>query len=308
MIEVRDLRVDYEEVCAVRDLTLDVPAGDIYGLVGPNGAGKTTTLRALVGLKDSTYGDIRLNGKDLATHREEAVAVVGFMPDSAPIYPDITVWEYLDLFAASYHIPREQRSGVIDKYLQLVDLTEKREAMTAGLSRGMRQRLLLAKALLPGPLIILLDEPTSGMDPYGRALLKDIVRQLGEEGRAVLISSHILSDLSEFCTSIGIMEAGRLVVSGRVEEVAARVLGEVEMWVEVVSGEEACARVLGGDPRVAELRREGKSFTFAFNAGREEASELLAALVSAGVRVASFGRRKGDLEEVFLKVGAKEVS
>ncbi len=308
MIEVRDLRVDYDDVCAVRDLSLDVPTGDIYGLVGPNGAGKTTLLRALVGLKDSTYGDIFLNGVDLATHREEAVAVVGFMPDSAPIYPDITVWEYLDLFAASYLVPVADRSRVIEKYLDLVDLVEKREAMTAGLSRGMRQRLLLAKALLPDPMILLLDEPTSGVDPYGRALLKDILRRLGGEGKAVVISSHILSDLSEFCTSIGIMEKGSLVVSGRVEEVSAQVLGQIEVRAEVISGAEECAALLAGDPRVRQVRREGEFCSFTFSGGREELSDLLAALISQGVRLASFGRKKGDLEEIFLKVGAREVS
>lgn len=308
MIQVRDLRVDYDDVCAVSDLTLDVPPGDIYGLIGPNGAGKTTTLRTIVGLQDSTYGDILVNGVDLATHREEAVAVVGFMPDSVPIYPDLTLREYLDLFAASYLIPPARRSGAIEKYLELVDLTEKSDTMTAGLSRGMRQRLLLAKTLLSDPQILLLDEPTSGMDPYGRALLKDIVRRLGAEAKAILISSHILSDLSEFCTSVGIMEKGRLVLSGRVDEVAASVLGRVDMWAEVIAGEEACAGLLAADPRVTDIRREGSFFFFAFTGGREETSDLLSALVSAGVRLASFGRKKEDLEQIFLKVGAKEVS
>jgi ABC-2 type transport system ATP-binding protein len=308
MIQARDLRVDYDEVCAVRDLSLDITAGEVYGLIGPNGAGKTTTLRTLVGLLEPTYGDVALNGVDLGTRREEATRVVGFMPDSMPVYEDLTVWEFLDLFAASYHIPKEQRQAVIDKQLQLVDLTEKREALTAGLSRGMRQRLLLAKALLPDPLIVLLDEPASGLDPYGRALLKDIMRQLGEQGKAVLVSSHILAELSEFCTSVGIMEKGRLVVSGRVQEVAAQVLGPVEMWAEVVAGAEKCAEVLGSDPRVSDVRQRGNSFAFAFNGRPEEGSDLLTALVSGGVRVASFGRKREDLEEVFLRVGAREVS
>jgi ABC-2 type transport system ATP-binding protein len=308
MIHVRDLRVDYDDVCAVRDLSLDIAPGEVYGLVGPNGAGKTTTLRSLVGLLEPTYGDIYLSGLDLSTHRQEAVQMVGFMPDFAPVYEDLTVWEFLDLFAASYMIPHSQRPAAIDKHLELVDLTEKRNSLTAGLSRGMRQRLLIAKTLMPEPRIVLLDEPAAWLDPYGRALLKNLLRQLGAEGKTVLISSHVLSEMSEFCTSVGIMEKGSMVVTGRVDEVAARVLGEMEAWVELLDGEEACERVLAADPLVRSVRREDGSLVFGFDGGQEELSDLLAALVTAGVRVASFGRKKEDLEEVFLKVGAKEVS
>jgi len=308
MIHVRDLRVDYDDVCAVRDVTLDIAPGDIYGLVGPNGAGKTTLLRTLVGLKESTYGDLFLNGVDLALERERAVGVVGFMPDSAPIYPELTVWEYLDLFAASYFVPSSQRNGVIDDCLAQVDLAEKRDALTAGLSRGMRQRLILAKTLLPSPLILLLDEPASGMDPYGRAFLKECLRALSAEGKTVLISSHILSDLSDFCTSIGVMEKGHLVVTGGVSEVASRVLGAARMWAEVLAGQDLCAAILADDPRVTDVQHEGEAFTFGFTGTKEEASALLTALISAGVSLASFGRQKEDIEEVFLRIGAKEVS
>lgn len=308
MIEVRDLRVDYEDVCAVRDLTLTVTPGEIYGLIGPNGAGKTTTLRTLVGIKEPTYGEIRINGIDLALDREEALRSVGFMPDTAPVYEDLTVWEYLELFAASYHIPRAERRAAIEKYLELVDLVGKRDAMTAGLSRGMRQRLLLAKTLLPEPTIALLDEPASGVDPHGRLLLKQVLRRLGAEGKTVIISSHILSELSDFCTSVGIMEKGRLVVSGRVEEVAARVLGRLELEIEVLAGQEACADILRQHPQVGDVRQEGNRLVAAFCGDETAASDLLAALVKAGVKVASFARRQAGLEEVFLRVGAREVS
>jgi len=308
MIQVRDLRVDYDDVCAVRGLSLDISPGEVYGLVGPNGAGKTTTLRSLVGLLEPTYGGIHLNGLDLSTHHGEAVQNVGFMPDFAPVYEDLTVWEFLDLFAASYLIPPERRPETIEKHLELVDLTEKRDAITSGLSRGMRQRLLIAKTLIPEPQIVLLDEPAAWLDPYGRALLKDILRQLGAQGKAVLISSHVLAEMSEFCTSIGIMEKGRMLVTGRVDEVAARVLGQAEARVEVVAGEEICAQVLSTHPRVRSVRREKGTFAFSFDGDQGELSDLLTALVTAGVRVASFGRKKEDLEEVFLKVGAKEVS
>lgn len=308
MIQVQDLRVDYDEVCAVRDLSLEIGPGEIYGLIGPNGAGKTSTLRALIGLLEPTYGEIHLNGVDLIEDREEAIRQVGFMPDFSPVYEDLTVWEFLDLFAASYLIPREQRRRTIDRYLELVDLTEKRETMTFGLSRGMRQRLMLAKTLLPDPQIVLLDEPASGMDPHGRVLLMNLMRDLGSQGKTVMISSHILAELSEFCTSVGIMEKGRMVVSGRVDEVTAQVLGRAEIAVEVVAGAEVLVRAALENPRISGLHREGNIFTFSFDGGPEEASDLLASLISAGVRVASFSRKKEGLEEVFMRVGAREVS
>jgi len=308
MIQVRDLRVDYDTVCAVSDLSISVAAGEVYGLIGPNGAGKTTTLRALVGLLEPTYGDILLDGIDLATHREAAVATVGFMPDFSPIYDDLMVWEFLDLFAASYHIPRERRKAVINEYLDMVDLTEKRDALTLGLSRGMKQRLMLAKTLLPDPKIVLLDEPASGMDPHARIMLKQILKRLGAEGKAVVISSHILAELSEFCTSVGVMEKGRMVVSGRIEEIAGRVLGQAEIVVEVIAGMEAALAALQADPRVSEIHHEGDRLAFLLAGDREDAGEVLAELVKAKVRIASFGRKKEDLEDLFLKIGAKEVS
>jgi ABC-2 type transport system ATP-binding protein len=308
MIQVRDLRVDYDDVCAVSDLSLEIPPGEVYGLIGPNGAGKTTTIRTMMGLLEPTYGEILLNGVDVATHREKALLQVGFMPDTTPLYEDLKVWEYLDLFAASYRIPEEKRSAAISKYLEMVDLTEKRDALTAGLSRGMRQRLILAKTLLPEPTIVLLDEPASGMDPHGRVLLRNILRQLGAEGKTVLISSHILSELSDFCTSIGVMEKGRLVVTGRVGEISAHVLGKARVRLELLSGADRCAQLLAETRGISEVRQDGNHFTFASDGTPEEDSDLLAALITAGVRLLAYGREKENLEELFMKIGAKEVS
>lgn len=308
MIQVRNLRVDYDEVCAVHDLSLDIGPGEIYGLIGPNGAGKTSTLRALVGLVEATYGDIVIGGFDLDHDREQAVGLIGFMPDSAPVYDDLTVWEFLDLFAEAYRIPFARRGQAIDQYLRLVDLTEKRHAMTGGLSRGMKQRLMLAKTLLPDPQVLLLDEPASGVDPNGRALLKQILRDLGHAGKTIIISSHILSELSEFCTSVGVMQKGELVVGGTVAEVATRVMGRAKIILEVVGATDGAARVLAADARVSAPAWQGAVCEFAFEGEAEQASELLAALVTAGVRVAAFSREKEDLEALFLKIGAREVS
>jgi ABC-2 type transport system ATP-binding protein len=308
MIRVRDLRVDYDDVCAVRDLSLEVGPGEVCGLIGPNGAGKTTTMRAMLGLIEPTYGEIELAGVDVRERPGEASRLVGFMPDFPPLYDDLLAWEFLDLFAASYDIPRRARPAAIDRYLELVGLTEKRHALVVELSRGMRQRLMLAKTLIPQPRVLLLDEPASGVDPQGRIDLKNILRGLAAEGRTVLISSHILAEMTEFCTAVAIMERGRMVVSGRIDEVNARILGEAVLAVEVLGDAEALVRIVGDDPRAGPIERRGDALEFLFRGDAEEASDLLAALVRGGVRVASFSRRRDNLEELFLKVGARELS
>src|SRR5262245_14247121 len=214
MIRIRDLRVDYDNVCAVRDLTLEVGPGEVCGLIGPNGAGKTTTMRAMLGLLEPTYGEIEVMGVDVREHPKDVCRMVGFMPDFPPVYEDLQVWEFLDLFAASYGLDRAHRPRAVAESLDMVGLTEKRTAMVVELSRGMRQRLMLAKTLIPDPQVLLLDEPASGVDPQGRIDLKNILRRVAAERKTVLISSHILAEMNEFCTAVAIMERGRVVVSG----------------------------------------------------------------------------------------------
>ena len=309
MIRIRDLRVDYDNVCAVRDLSLEVEPGEVCGLIGPNGAGKTTTMRAMLGLLEPTYGEIEILGVDVREHPKDVCRIVGFMPDFPPMYDDLRVWEFLDLFAAAYDVPRDERPALVEKHLDLVGLTEKREAMVPELSRGMRQRLMLAKTLLPGPSVILLDEPASGMDPNGRIELKLMLRKLSDEGRAILVSSHILTEMSEFCTSVGIMERGQMVVSGRVEDVAAQVLGSTAVvQMEVLSSTEELEARLVKIERCGPRSWQGNRVEFSCEGTPDELADLLKALVLDGVRVVSFGRKKENLEEVFLKVGARELS
>jgi ABC-2 type transport system ATP-binding protein len=311
MISVRDLRVDYDNVCAVHDLSFEVGPGVVFGLIGPNGAGKTTTMRSVLGLIEPTYGDIRVGGVDIREHPEEGVGQIGFMPDFPPMYEDLLVWEFLDLFAASYYVPRKQRPDVIEQYLQLVGLWEKRESFIPELSRGMRQRLMLAKTLIPDPQVLLLDEPASGMDPHGRADLKQILRSLAARNKAVLVSSHILSEMSEFCNAIGIMERGRMVISGSVDEVSRQVMGQAVLSVELLGADKADAflSVLGRDKAAGPVHEAGDGkYEFTYDGEAPEAAELLKRLVMAGIPVVSFARKKEGLEELFLKVGARELS
>jgi ABC-2 type transport system ATP-binding protein len=308
MIRVRDLRVDYDDVCAVRDVSLEVKPGEVCGLIGPNGAGKTSTMRAMIGLIEPTYGEIELAGIDMRDRPRDAFRAFGFMPDFPPMYDDLKCWEFLDLFAASYFVPRSQRRDVIDRHLALVGLTEKRDAMVVTLSRGMRQRLMLAKTLIPEPQILFLDEPASGLDPQGRIDLKNILRDLGAAGRTVLISSHILAEMTEFCTSIAVMERGRLVVNGTIDEVRARLSAGLVLTVELAGGEGEFLRHLESDPLVGGFERQNGAFRVTYRGDREQAADLLTALVGAGVKVAAFAPHKEGLEELFQKIGAKELS
>ena len=309
MIHVKDLRVDYDTVCAVHDLSLEVGPGEVCGLIGPNGAGKTTTMRAILGLIEPTYGQINLAGVDMRERPRDACRVVAFMPDFPPMYDDLKVWEFLDLFANSYFIPRKDRPGVVDRSLELVGLTEKKDEFVATLSRGMRQRVMLAKTLIPDPRVLLLDEPSSGVDPRGRIDLKNILRRLATEGKTVLISSHILAEMTEFCTSVAIMERGRMVVSGTVDAVRDRVLGAGVLVIEVLDGADALRAVVDADPGASGVEQvNGRTFEVPYHGDADQAAGLLASLVGAGVRVSSFSRRKEGLEELFLKVGAKELS
>jgi ABC-2 type transport system ATP-binding protein len=304
MIRIRDLRVDYDNVCAVRDLSLEVMPGEVCGLIGPNGAGKTTTMRAMIGLIEPTYGEINVMGVDVRENPQDVCRTVGFMPDFPPVYEDLMVWEFLDLFAASYGIPRGSRPSEVGRHLEMVGLTEKRDALVVELSRGMRQRLMLAKTLIPEPRALLLDEPASGVDPQGRIDLKNILRRLAGEGKTVLISSHILAEMNEFCTSVAIMERGRLVVSGRIDDVNRRVMGDTLLSVEVLGESELFLSVVAADSRASPVERKNGAYEFRFRGDTLAASELLATLIHKGVRVASFERRRDNLEELFLKVGS----
>ena len=309
MLSISDLRVDYDDFCAVHDLSLEVGPGEVCGLIGPNGAGKTTTMRTILGLIEPTYGEVKIMGTSIQEDHELVGRAVGFMPDFPPVYEDLKVWEFLDLFAASYRIPRPRRAAVVDRHLEMVGLAEKRDSGVTGLSRGMRQRMMLAKTLIPDPAVLLLDEPASGVDPQGRIDLKNILKQLSAEGKAVLISSHILAEMNEFCTSVAIMERGRLVVGGRIDEVNRRIMGDMALSVEVLSGVEAFRRIVGEDDHAGPIEaRDGAVYEFRYRGNAEAAGDLLSRLVAGGVRVSSFSRRKDNLEELFLKVGAKELS
>ncbi len=240
---------------------------------------------------------------------DEAAKYIGFMPDFPPMYEDLLVWEFLDLFAASYYVPKSQRYEVIDHYLDLVGLTEKRNSFIPGLSRGMRQRLMLAKTLIPDPNVVILDEPASGMDPHGRADLKRIMIELGQRGKAVIISSHILTEMNEFCSAIGIMERGHMIVSGSIDDIRQKMGNQEHCEIRVLGKEDDLQHFLKEHPQVHSCKPMGNNkYRFHFRGDEMATSQLLAAIVKRGIPVVSFIQQQENLEDLFLKIGARQLS
>ncbi|MBK7973059.1 MAG: ABC transporter ATP-binding protein [Deltaproteobacteria bacterium] len=311
LVQARGLRVDYDAVAAVVDLDLDIAAGQIYGLIGPNGAGKTSTLRALAGLLEPTYGEVRIGGFDLASEPEQAWRLLGFMPDFPPVYERLSVGDYLEVFAAAYEVPRTERTKRAKHWAERVGLDGKWGAAIGTLSRGMRHRLVLAKTLLPEPSVLILDEPASGVDPIARAEMRDLLKEVAARGGAVLVSSHILPELSELCTAVGILEKGRLVVSGTLEEIRGRLGSPTRLEIRLAdpAAIPRALEVVARHPAASEAAVEGGTRVSArFAADDRAAAALLAGLVAAGLPVSDFRLERDSVEDIFFRVGAREVS
>ena len=304
-IEIRDLRVDYGNFVAVNDISLTVQPGDVCGLVGPNGAGKTSTFKVLTTLMYPTYGDVKLCGMDLFLQPEAARIVLGYMPDFAPVPSDLRAGEFLDLFAAAHGLGGpERRRARIDECLEEVHLTDKRDAWCRDLSRGQTQRLVLAKTLLHRPRVIVLDEPASGMDPLSRRDLRLTLRRLASEGVGIIVSSHILSELADMCTTLCVMNKGRILASGPVDEVRDQ-LGTDDRSLAVTvlpGGEQSAAEILGRMPHVKELICQGSRLSFRFHGSGEDQADLLAALLQGGAKVRTFEEQKSSFEDILVQV------
>lgn len=308
MIEATDLRVDYDGVTAVEDLTLTIGAGEVFGLIGPNGAGKTSTIRVMATLQQPTYGEVRIAGMDIAEEPGAVHRVLGYMPDNPPVYSDLRCWEFLDLFAGAYFVDRRERRRRVDELLDQVGLTGKRSMLAGTLSTGMKQRLVLAKTLLPDPQVLLLDEPASGLDPLARIDLRELLKKEASRGKTILVSSHILTELSTFCTSIGIMEKGRLLESGTIDGIITRLNRRKRIAITLLEASEPAARTIEALTHVSEIEMNGASLQFDFAGTDLELVELLRGLVAAGLPVISFTERRMGVEDILLHVGAKEVS
>jgi ABC-2 type transport system ATP-binding protein len=303
LLAIENLRVDFPEVVAVNDLSLAIESGDVCGLIGPNGAGKTTTMRVVSGLQEFTHGSVRVGGYELATQPDELKRRLGFMPDFCPTYDQLTASQFLEHFARAFDVPDRNRR--IKECLKLTWLMDKRDALCQELSRGMKQRLVLAKTLLPDPQVLLLDEPASGLDPLGRIELRKILLQLREAGKAVLISSHILTELSGFCNKAAIMERGKLVKFGTITELGQQ-MGRRRMSLKWRANGDQAVDILKS-AGAKNLETTGTGVLFDFEGEADALDELLKSLVLQGIRVAEWRNVGDDLEQIFLQSGAKEL-
>ena len=296
----------YPGTVAVAGLDLDIAAGEIFGLVGPNGAGKTTTLRILATLLKPTAGEAEIAGINVRRNPDAARRVLGFMPDVFGVYDDMRVWEYLDFFARCYEIPAAKRRQMIGDLLDLVDLADKRDAYVQGLSRGMQQRLCLAHTLVHDPQVLLLDEPASGLDPRARVELRELLRELRMLGKTIVISSHILPELEELCTSVAIVDHGQVLAHGRVADIERRLRYGAVLHVRVIGDETAVDAARGfftAEPRVASVTLlDDGQIELGFRGDDSESAELLSKAIAAGIRISSFARAASDLEELFLQM------
>jgi len=308
MIQVKNLRMEYGATVAIENLNLEIAAGEVFGLIGPNGAGKTTLIRILATLLEPTYGSVRIGGVDALADPLGVHPIIGYMSDFFSLYEHMRVWEYLDHFARCYRIPPERRERLIDEALELVSLEVRRDSEINELSRGMRQRLCFAKSLLHEPKVLLLDEPASGLDPAGRLEFRELLKQLHAMGRTIVISSHILTEMTEFCTSIGIMEQGQLLKSGRVEAIVREMQSGVRLKIEVQGPAELLRPVLSGNPAVGSIAIENGYAQCVWRRQREELPELHRALVTAGVPVISFAVEEEDLEDLYMRISGHRTS
>jgi len=305
MIRTEDLTRDYGGGRGIIGLNLHVPKGTIYGYIGPNGAGKTTTIRLLCGLVRPTTGRAFINGVEvLPTNHSAIKRMVGYLPDVFGVYDQMSVWEYLDFFCAAYRIPPADRERRIREALRLTDATYMLDYQVVSLSRGMRQRVGLAKTLLHDPEVLILDEPAGGLDPHARIEMRQTIERLRDVGKTILLSSHILPELASVCDLVGILKNGRLVAQGSVAEITNRLQEKRVLLVTVDDGVPRAVRLCLQFPGVEEAVADGNEIRLVFSGPRAAAADLNARLVNAGVRISCLREQEPDLEQVFLTVTA----
>jgi ABC-2 type transport system ATP-binding protein len=302
LIELIDFTKRYGDFKAVDKLNIKIEAGEMFGFIGPNGAGKSTTIRFLATLLKATHGEGVVNSHSVTKDPLGVRRSVGYMPDNFGVYDGMKVWEFLDFFAVAYQIPRSRRKQVISDVLELLDLVHKRDDFVNGLSRGMKQRLCLAKTLVHDPPVLILDEPSSGLDPRARLEFKALMKELRRMGKTILISSHILSELADCCTSIGIIERGQLLMHGPIEDVYRRIRRNRLIEIKFMDGMDVGLSIVRSMPETRDVRIEDHRATVELEGDETKVAELLDSLTRQGVRLRSFNDKDPTLEDVFMLV------
>lgn len=308
MIRVEGLVKRYRKLMAVDHLSFSIPEGSIFGLIGRNGAGKTTIMRILSTLLLPTGGRAEVGGFNAVTQAREVQRILGYMPDFFGVYDDLRVDEYLDFYASAHGVAPARRLKICSDLLELVDLGHKKDAYVDSLSRGMKQRLCLARAMVHDPKILILDEPASGLDPKARIEMRELLKELKKMGKTVVVSSHILSELSDLCTHIGIIEGGKMVTHGEINEVLHRRANRTIRIRLAGSDSDEVQRaehLLSEQPELADLSVNGRNLTFRLNGSDDDLAVLLRRIVEVGLPVASYSETNNSLEDVFLRVTAE---
>jgi ABC-2 type transport system ATP-binding protein len=307
MIQIQGFSKRYDAFQAVKGVSLEVAKGDIFGFIGPNGAGKTTTIRFLVTLLPPTSGTATIDGHDVVRHVRDVRRAIGYMPDSFGVYNGMRVWEFLDFFAVAYGLRKENRVRLVNDVLALVDLHHKRDDFVNALSRGMKQRLCLAKTLVHDPPVLILDEPASGLDPRARVEMKELLKELRTMGKTIFISSHILSELADCCNSVGIMERGELLAAGPIEDILRVMTDHRDIAISVLVRPDEAERWLTHHPKVRGVEREGNRIRFEFSGGDEDLACLSDELFQRGHRPLWIGENRPSLESIFMKITKGQV-
>ncbi|MCM3756560.1 ABC transporter ATP-binding protein [Sporosarcina aquimarina] len=304
MIEISKLTKKYGQFKALDELTLSLKEGTVFGFVGANGAGKSTTFLILATLLQPTSGNVTINGVDITKKPEEIRKLIGYMPDFFGIYDQLKAHEYLDFYGASYGIPVDKRNQLITELLELVNLTDKRNAYVDSLSRGMKQRLCLARSLIHDPKVLILDEPASGLDPRARVEMRDILRSLKSLGKTILISSHILPELAEMCDEIGVIDNGKLIAHGSVSEIQAKLLGDKTITTRISGDSGSAVAFFEESPFVSAISHEIHDgvLSFTFKGDDMQQFQLLKEAVMSGIHIVSFTENSVDLEDVFMEI------
>ncbi|HEX9559981.1 MAG TPA: ABC transporter ATP-binding protein [Candidatus Dormibacteraeota bacterium] len=307
MITADNLTKVYGKRTALDKVSFEVPEGEIFGFVGPNGAGKTTTLRILAALLEPTAGHASIDGADVTKQPHQVHSRIGYMPDFFGVYDQLTVGEYLDFYAACYRLPKQRRVKIVNDLLELVGLSERRDQQVDTLSRGLKQRLCLARALVHDPVVLLLDEPASGLDPRARVEMREILKELRRMGKTIVISSHILPELTELCTMIGIIDHGRMRATGPVHDVIRQLSADRRVRITIVGDQERAVAILEPLAAVRRVETADGAIEATYEGDDSTAAEILHALTAEGIRVSAFSQVDGGLEEAFMRATSEEV-
>ncbi|MBE5924487.1 MAG: ABC transporter ATP-binding protein [Lachnospiraceae bacterium] len=304
MLDINHLTKRYGKFLAVNDLNLHIDKGEIFGFVGPNGAGKTTTMKIVCGLLDATAGSVTVDGVDALKCSKDIKRKVGYVPDFFGVYDNLKTMEYMEFFGSMYGMSKEDVDEVADGLLELVNLSDKKDVFVDTLSRGMKQRLCVARALIHNPDLLVLDEPNSGLDPRARFEMKEVLKNLGSMGKTIIISSHILPELSEMCTSIGIMDKGHLVTAGHVDEIMNNSGGASKLHIQIVGmdNRDDIRTFMAEQPNVTKVNFMEDEVLVSFNGGEMEAANLLKNIIGRGIAVSGFYKEKENLESLFLEI------